>query len=452
MFHFHKFINEGLLSATNLESDRIKIKLVFNLSIIYFIVLVLPIPIYISIIDRVQLFVSLFGILGPISTIFVLRYKKSYFTASIVYCIIGFLSNFLSILVYGNGKLDLVMFPWFIAHALFAFLTIGKKFGVGMLLATLGVAFLVNNTSFISLFTPFLNSLPSNSYDVFFSIFLVFLFIYLVIEKFILIHNSAILSLQNENILQSKIGELNSKNEIALQSAKMKAQFFANMSHEIRTPMNSIIGFSNLLLKGDNLSEKQQRFLDAISINSKNLLHIINDVLDFSKIESGKLELSYYSFSLQNAIRKLEKSMSFLTQEKQIQLVSYLDANIPNEVVGDEVRIIQIFTNLLSNAIKFSSNSEIIIRIDIQKELEDKFVLACSVQDFGKGMTSEECEKIFESFYQVKNIGGVKQTGTGLGLAIVKQLVTKMNGTINAESEVGKGTTFYFQIEVGNLG
>lgn len=448
MFHFQKFITEGLLSATNLESDRIKIKLVFNLSIIYFIVLVLPIPIYISIIDRVQLFVSLFGILGPISTIFVLWYKKSYLTASIVYCIIGFFSNFLSILVYGNGKLDLVMFPWFIAHALFAFLTIGKKFGVGMLLATLGVVFLVNNTSFISLFTPFLNSLPSNSYDVFFSIFLVFLFIYLVIEKFILIHNSSILSLQNENILQSKIGELNNKNELAVQSAKLKEQFFANMSHEIRTPMNSMIGFSNLLLKGNDLTEKQKKFLDAISINSKNLLSIINDVLDFSKIEAGKLELNPHPFCLQETLHKVEKSMFFLANEKELQIVTYVDEKLPKEVKGDEIRIVQIFTNLISNAIKFSKNGEIIIRVAIEKELEDRYRLSCSVQDFGKGMSQEDTENIFESFFQIKNNLEAKQTGTGLGLAIVKELVHKMNGTIHAESEIGKGTIFYFQIEV----
>ncbi len=437
-----------ILAETKLDSDRIKIRLVFNLSLIYLFVLLIPIPIYISIITVPQLAVSLFGISGALATLFTLKYFRSYVKASIVYCVIGFLSNFLSIIAYGNGKLDLVMFPWFIAHALFAFLTIGKRFGLGMLVAALFAGFSIQFIHTLPIWNIIKGTIPQNPYDVVSSNFMVFLFIYLIIDKFIQIHNNATQQALTSFHIEKEYLELQKENEINIRSGKQKEQFLANMSHEVRTPMNSIIGLTNLLLKSPNFNEKETKFLNAISINSKSLLSLINDILDFSKIDAGKFELSTNTFILQEMFDDIEQSFLFLIQEKNLNFSIELDKNIPKVIIADQVRINQVFTNLISNAIKFTDNGSIFVKVNLKQQLEDILIVECSVKDTGVGISKENHKKIFETFYQVQNSEEKKQIGTGLGLSIVKNIIEKMDGNIHVESEVNKGTEFIFQLQL----
>jgi signal transduction histidine kinase len=437
-----------ILAETQLDSDRIKIRLVFNLSLIYLFVLLLPIPIYVSIISVPQLVVSLFGVSGALATLFTLKYSRSYVKASVVYCVIGFLSNFLSIIAYGNGKLDLVMFPWFIAHALFAFLTIGKRFGLGMLIATLFAGVSIQFIHTLPIWDVVKGTIPQNPFDVVSSNFLVFLFIYLIIDKFLQIHNNATHQALTSFHIEKEYLELQKENEVNIRTARQKEQFLANMSHEVRTPMNSIIGLTNLLLKSPNFNEKETKFLNAISINSKSLLNLINDILDFSKIDSGKFELSIKPFVLKDMFDDIEQSFLFLVQEKDLYFSIELDKNIPTIILADQVRLNQVFTNLISNAIKFTEKGGVSVTVNLKQQEEDYLLLECRVKDTGIGISQTNHTKIFETFYQVSNPEVKKQVGTGLGLSIVKNIIEKMNGTIYVESEVNKGSEFIFQLKV----
>jgi signal transduction histidine kinase/DNA-binding response OmpR family regulator len=252
----------------------------------------------------------------------------------------------------------------------------------------------------------------------------------------------------NFELLEKENIELQKQKEIIEITSKQKELFLANMSHEIRTPMNAIIGLTNLLLKSNNLSEKENSFVQAVSLNSKNLLNIINDILDFSKIDSGKMEFHYDVFSLIETLENLHSSMSVLAQQNNNQLSIHWSENLPLLFSGDQSRINQVFTNLISNAIKFTKNGHVNVNVDVKERRGKTYVIACEVEDNGIGIASENISNIFDSFYQIHNPDLKKQIGTGLGLSIVKQLITLMHGQISVSSELTKGTTFYFTFEL----
>ncbi|MEO1050139.1 MAG: ATP-binding protein [Bacteroidota bacterium] len=226
-------------------------------------------------------------------------------------------------------------------------------------------------------------------------------------------------------------------------SQRAKDQFLASMSHEIRTPLNGIMGFTELLIKS-RINKKQREFLDAIKNSSDNLLVIINDILDFSKIESGKIELEEIAFRLTELIDNTTKSFTFKAEEKGILLEQSVDKNIPELLDGDPVRINQVITNLLGNAMKFTENGKVQLSVKLKKiDSEQAHLLFC-VADSGIGISPEKLEMVFDSFTQASASTTRKFGGTGLGLAIVKRLVNLMGGDIWAESELGKGSKFFF--------
>ncbi len=226
-----------------------------------------------------------------------------------------------------------------------------------------------------------------------------------------------------------------------------KSAFLANMSHEIRTPMNAIMGM-NYLLKKTDLNTRQKDYVYKIDMSSQILLGIINDILDLSKIEAGKIELEHTTFSLNDIIVNLSNMIGFKAQEKGLELIISIDDTIPVEFKGDPLRLGQILLNLANNAVKFTEEGEIVIEAVTERIIEDRAIIRFSITDTGIGLHENETDKLFHPFIQADTSTTRKYGGTGLGLAICKRLVELMNGTIGIKSEYGKGSTFYFTVEL----
>ena len=253
--------------------------------------------------------------------------------------------------------------------------------------------------------------------------------------------------------VQKTKAELEEKNKIieaekqkAQDSEKAKHQFLANMSHEIRTPMNAIKGMTDILLRRDP-KKPQLEYLNGIKQSSDSLLVIINDILDISKIEAGKVDLEEIPFSLTEVIQNVETIMQFKAEEKGLLLKMDLEDGIPDKVIGDPTRLRQILVNLTGNAIKFTEKGMVTVQLKTEKTNQpDQMVAKFCVSDTGVGIGNERLEKIFESFEQAYSDTTRKFGGTGLGLSISKKLVEIQDGKIWAESQKGKGSKFYFTI------
>jgi len=225
------------------------------------------------------------------------------------------------------------------------------------------------------------------------------------------------------------------------EDSKAKSSFLASMSHEIRTPINAITGMAELALRG-NISDEIRGYVQDIKQAGNNLVSIINDILDFSKIEAGKLEIVPVKYLFSSLINDSANIINMRIGEKPLRFSTNIDGNIPNNLIGDEVRLRQILLNLLSNAVKYSEKGQIGLTVTIHKRDNEKIWLKISVTDTGKGIKPEDRGKLFGEFVQVdlkKNMG---IEGTGLGLAITKRLCTAMGGDITVESEYGKGSVF----------
>ena len=225
-----------------------------------------------------------------------------------------------------------------------------------------------------------------------------------------------------------------------------KEQFLANMSHEIRTPMNAIVGFTDLISK-TKLSPDQQKYIDAIKISGENLLVIINDILDYSKIQSRKLNFEQIDLSLSAAITTVYDLMLPKSIEKDILLSTNIDKNIPDNLMGDPVRLNQILLNLVGNAIKFTEKGEVKIGVDLIQYQDNTVELEFAITDTGIGIAQNKLALIFEGFTQASDETTRKYGGSGLGLSIVKQLVELQGGSVSAQSHIGEGSIFKFKLK-----
>ena len=253
---------------------------------------------------------------------------------------------------------------------------------------------------------------------------------------------------QLDTLVRQRTTELVAANQRAEEATAMKSMFLANMSHEIRTPMNAVIGMAYLALKTP-LSEKQRDYVNKIHHAGTSLLGVINDILDVSKIEAGRLDIEAVDFRLDDVIASVTAITAQKAQDKGLEFLVDVADSVPQTLVGDSLRLGQVIANLVNNAIKFTAQGEVYLTAEVLDQVGERATLRFAVKDTGIGMTPEQAARLFQPFSQADASTTRKHGGTGLGLTICRRLVELMGGEIWLESEPGAGSTFLFTVSVG---
>lgn len=248
--------------------------------------------------------------------------------------------------------------------------------------------------------------------------------------------------------LATDVTELKRMNRAAESANRSKSEFLANMSHEIRTPMNAIVGLAHLVLKTE-LTARQRDYLVKMQSSGQHLLGILNDILDFSKVEAGKLGIEHADFEFEKLLDNLSNLLSEKSNDKGLELVFDIGPDVPQNLIGDSLRLGQVLINLANNAVKFTETGVIVVSARVEQLGEQDVLLRFAVKDTGIGLTQQQIGRLFQSFEQADSSTTRKFGGTGLGLAISKKLVELMGGEVGVESEVGVGSTFWFTARLG---
>lgn len=259
--------------------------------------------------------------------------------------------------------------------------------------------------------------------------------VFMLFIAFVVLHQTVRITVLNKH--------LNEAVQKMQHATRIKDQFMSNITHELRTPLNSILGYTNLLLKKSHQPETE-KWIQAVNSSGTLLLDVVNDVLDYSKLESGYLHISNDSFQLDEVLSNLKNIMSNRAEAKGLSLVILKDQSLPASFIGDEKKLKQVLINLTGNAVKFTEKGTVKIEVMLQRQLAQQYWLEFIVTDTGIGIDQQNLKHVFERFYQVENSYSKKYSGTGLGLPIVKQLIDLQGGTITVSSVPGTGTTFKF--------
>lgn len=291
-------------------------------------------------------------------------------------------------------------------------------------------------------FLPAISLLSPNSNFSFTQMILAFFLI--IVSNYAVYRTVHDLAMRNDSLLRS----LTSEKEKAEQANKHKNEILANMSHEIRTPMNAVIGITNHLIEEENNKPELVENLKILKFSAEQLLVLINDILDLSKIEAGKLEFEKIDFEIRFLIANIIHLLSLKAEEKGIQIIFEFDEKIPSLLNGDPIRIGQIFTNLIGNAIKFTQHGFVKIKVNLFEINKNLVSIDFSIADTGIGIPEDKLASIFDKFTQANSETTRKYGGTGLGLTIVSQLLSLMGSSIHVKSKLGEGSEFIFRLKL----
>ncbi|MEO0895804.1 MAG: response regulator [Bacteroidota bacterium] len=436
-------------------SIRLKAEVIYRFSIMFVCMvsailclsLVLPSPGA----SRITLAISLGLFFLPI---ILLRFSNSTQPAALTF--LGTLFVSLSIYVVASGfPTHPTISVWFVSLVISTDLLLSRKWSIWLTLAILGV-FVLATISFQADWGVAEAIRSDIIVDVWFTNVLFGMNLWAVLhilKQHHLVHQELQNDAQAQNQQVSRLleeqqnlnKELQESNFQAKQAVVAKSQFLSTMSHEIRTPMNAVIGMTSLLQQ-THLSKEQKGLVETVRLSGENLLSIINDILDFSKIEAGKLELEIHPFSVAQALEDALDLLSGKATEKGLELMYYIDKEVPQAVASDLTRLRQVLINLTNNAIKFTEEGEILVWVSSKGATNGRQVLVFEVRDSGIGISQEAQNRLFRSFSQVDATTTRKYGGTGLGLAISRRLVELMGGEIWVKSEPGKGSSFFFTI------